>query len=204
MEPSLDWLDLDNDEELIWADTPRIQTLYSVGAFAVAVTIAPAIVIGWEASLAGLLVGILVSAFSYYHLKNTEFVVTTKHAYSKRGIYGRSVTKIALKNIQDTSFNQNLLGRHFDYGTLFFSTAGGSGHELSFKHIDDPQTVQTKLNDHRRKLHTQRTDDTTTQQATGPAALFEELTDEMRQIRAVVDDINTDFDGTDSDQSGGD
>lgn len=201
MSTDLDWLDLDQDETLIWSGTPRLQTLYGVAGFAIAITIAPAIVIGWYAGLAGLLIGAGALATSYIYLINTEFVVTTKYAYSKRGVYGRSITKIGLKNIQDTSFNQGLLGRQFDYGTLFFSTAGGHGNELSFKHIDTPQHVQSKINDQLQELDRTRQNPNHTSESDSPSAdaLFTELTAEMTQIRETVDEINTHFtDSTDT------
>lgn len=189
--PDLDWLDLDDNEELVWSGTPRIQTLYSAVAFAIAAVIAPAIVIGIEAGLLGLLVGAAVVTLGYFNLINTEFVVTTKNAYSKRGIYGRSVTKIGLNNIQDTSFNQGLLGRHFNYGTLFFSTAGGTGNELSFKHIDAPRDVQSQINDQLEKAHTKTRSSTPTQTDSQSTEVLTELTNEMQQIHALVDEINT-------------
>lgn len=189
-----DWLDLDEDEDMVWSGIPRIQTLYSVIGFAFAIVIAPTLVIGWEGGLAGLVVGVAVFALAYLYLINTEFVVTTKYAYSKRGIYGRSITKIGLKNIQDTSFNQGLLARQFDYGTLFFSTAGGTGNELSFKHIDKPREVQSKINKQLQALRSTKTSQGSNSTDSGASdELLTELTEEMKRMRETINEINAHF-----------
>lgn len=191
MSTDLDWLALDQDEDLIWSGTPRIQTLYSVVGFVIAATVAPAIVIGWKAALTGFLVGSIILTVSYFTLINTEYVVSTKYAYSKKGIYGRNVTKIGLKNIQDTSFSQGLLGRQFDYGTLDFSTAGGTGHELSFRNINTPRETQSKINNQLHELRQKHAqNEAPTEAGRSSDEILEELTTEMKRIREAVDEIN--------------
>lgn len=143
MPDSHPWLSLDDDEEIVWAGRPRLQVLLYV---AVPALVLPAVVVLLWSSLGGALAGLLawgaVVGLGYVYVTNVEYVVSTKYAYAKQGVLGRSVTQIGLHNIQDTTTRQGVLGTQFGYGTLAFSTAGGEGVTLGFHVIDDPGDVK--------------------------------------------------------------
>lgn len=143
MPDSFPWLSLDDDEEIVWAGRPRLQVLLYV---AVPALVLPAVVVLLWSSLGGALAGLLawgaVVGLGYVYVTNVEYVVSTKYAYAKQGVLGRSVTQIGLHNIQDTTTRQGVLGTQFGYGTLAFSTAGGEGVTLGFHVIDDPGDVK--------------------------------------------------------------
>jgi uncharacterized membrane protein YdbT with pleckstrin-like domain len=124
----LEWLNIDGDEKVQWSGSPRIQSII------------PAVVIGIPFSVVG--IGILIIAGAYLNVKNTEFVVTNHAVYRKSGILSRSVKKIDLGKIQNISYSQDALGNYFGYGNVEISTAGGSGVEMSFRSIEEPQKVQ--------------------------------------------------------------
>jgi len=120
----LDWLTLEDGE----ASTPH---RYSV---------VPAFGIGIPLSL--VLVGIPILVGSYLQYTNTNYVVTNRGLYSKRGILSRDVQQIGFEKVQNISYSQSVLGSSFGYGSVNVSTAGGSGVELKFRSIPDPASVQ--------------------------------------------------------------
>jgi membrane protein YdbS with pleckstrin-like domain len=124
----LDWLTLEDGESIQWASTPH---RYSV---------VPAFGIGIPLSL--VLVGIPILVGSYLQYTNTNYVVTNRGLYSKRGILSRDVQQIGFEKVQNISYSQSALGSSFGYGSVNVSTAGGSGVELKFRSIPDPASVQ--------------------------------------------------------------
>ncbi|MFC7324412.1 PH domain-containing protein [Halorubrum rutilum] len=124
----LDWLTLEDGESILWASTPH---RYSV---------VPAFIVGIPLSL--VLIGLPVLAAAYLQYRNTNYVVTNRGLYSKRGILSRDVQQIGFDKVQNTSYSQSALGSSFGYGSVDVSTAGGSGVELQFRSIPDPASVQ--------------------------------------------------------------
>lgn len=169
-ELDLDWLSLEPDEEIRWASTPH---RYSI---------VPALVIGIPLSL--VLIGIPLIVASYLQYTNTNYVVTNKGLYSKRGILSRDVQQIGFDKVQNISYSQSAIGSSLGYGSVDVSTAGGSGVELQFRSIPDPAAVQELISkeiDRRQKGSSDggaETDD-----------VLDQILVELRAIRsAVVDD----------------
>jgi uncharacterized membrane protein YdbT with pleckstrin-like domain len=132
MEEELEWLSLDEDEEVIWSGNPRMHSII------------PALIIG--VPLIPVLIGILIVAGSYLSVKNTYFVVTSEGVYHKSGVLSRDVQKIGFDKIQNISYSQGVFGTFFGYGNVDISTAGGSGVEMRFRSIEDPKQVQQEIN----------------------------------------------------------
>ena len=163
-----DWLTLDADEAVRWADTPHPYSLV------------PVLVVGVPLSL--FLVGIPILVAGYLSFKNTNYVVTSDALYKKTGVLSRNVQRIEFDKVQDTSYSQSFLGAQFGYGAVNISTAGGSGIEMSFDSVADPQTLQTLINE-RIKRRGERTPD-----ASGKAAILDDILVELRAIRAALED----------------
>ncbi|SDX59982.1 PH domain-containing protein [Halobellus clavatus] len=169
----LGWLTLEDDESVLWASTPH---KYSI---------VPAFVVGIPLSL--VLVGIPIVVGSYLQYTNTNYVVTDRGLYSKRGILSRDVQQIGFDKVQNISYSQSALGSSFGYGSVEVSTAGGSGVELEFRSIPDPASVQ--------ELIAKEVDDR--QQNTSEAGadaddVLEEILTELREIRHAVTDDEAD------------
>ena len=124
----LDWLTLDDGEEILWASTPHKSSLVS------------ALVIGIPLSL--VLIGIPILVGSYLSFKNTNYVVTTRGLYRKRGIFSRDVKQIGFDKVQNISYSQGAVGSRLGYGSVEISTAGSSGVELRFRSIPSPAEIQ--------------------------------------------------------------
>ncbi|NLV14388.1 PH domain-containing protein [Haloarcula argentinensis] len=165
----LGWLTLEDDESIQWASTPHKYSLV------------PALIIGIPLSL--VLIGIPILVSSYLQYTNTNYVVTNRGLYSKRGILSRDVQQIGFDKIQNISYSQSALGSSFGYGSVDISTAGGSGVELKFRSIPDPASVQ--------ELIAREVDDR--QQSTGDAGadtndVLDEILHELQAIRQELAD----------------
>ncbi|RKD97745.1 PH domain-containing protein [Halopiger aswanensis] len=166
----LEWLSLDDGEELVWTGGPDRRTLL------------PAVLVGIP--LAIVLIGLLIIAGEYLRVTNTHYVVTNRALYRKTGVLSRDVKRIEHGKVQDISYSQSALGAHFGYGTVEISTAGGSGVEMAFKSVPDPRAVQHVISDQRERDHTRRDDrdEHTTDDVLG------EILTELRAIRATLED----------------
>ncbi|WEL25528.1 PH domain-containing protein [Haloferax volcanii] len=167
MDTEFDWITLDDDEEVLWADTPHPYSLV------------PSFIVGVPLSF--VLVGIPLLVGSYLSHKNTNYVVTSDALYRKTGVLSRNVQRIEFDKVQDTSYSQTFLGGQFGYGSVDISTAGGSGIEMSFQNVADPQSLQTLVNERIKRRSGSETD------AEGKAAVLDDILTELRAIRQAVD-----------------
>jgi membrane protein YdbS with pleckstrin-like domain len=164
----LDWLTLDADEEVLWASTPHKSSLV------------PAFAIGIPLSL--VLVGIPILASAYLTYKNTNYVVTTRGLYRKRGIFSRDVKQISFDKVQNISYTQTAVGSSLGYGTVEISTAGSSGVELRFQSIPTPAEVQELISrEIERRQNTGRDDEDEVDD------VLAEILIELRGIRHALD-----------------
>ena len=164
----MDWLTLDENEEVLWSREPMM------------VSIAPAVIIGVPLAIFG--IGILIIAVAYLNIKNTDFVVTDEGLYKKTGVLSRSVQKIGFEKIQNISFSQGIVGNYFGYGNVEISTAGGEGVEMRFSGIDDPKSVQERIGKEMKK-QTGRGEDG--EQSEGEDTM-ELVLEEMKKTRQVL------------------
>ena len=150
----LEWLQLEDDEEIEWKGEPSLKHMVAMlpGTLIAALVFSALI---WFVFASGygapmfIVVFITVSAFiagvEYISIKNTDYVMTNKHVYAKKGNLSETVDSTGLENIQNTSYNQSALQGMYDVGTVKISTAGGGGTEISFKSIDEPRKVDNQL-----------------------------------------------------------
>lgn len=139
----------------------------------------PSFIVGVPLSF--VLVGIPLLVGSYLSHKNTNYVVTSDALYRKTGVLSRNVQRIEFDKVQDTSYSQTFLGGQFGYGSVDISTAGGSGIEMSFQNVADPQSLQTLVNERIKRRSGSETD------AEGKAAVLDDILTELRAIRQAVD-----------------
>ena len=168
-ELDLDWLSVDDDESIRWASTPH---KYSV---------VPGLVIGIPLSF--VLIGIPILVGSYLQYTNTNYVVTNKGLYSKRGILSRDVQQIGFDKVQNISYSQSAVGSSLGYGSVDVSTAGGSGVELKFRSIPEPAAVQELI---AREIDSRQQGET--DEADAADDVLDEILQELRAIRSAVTD----------------
>jgi len=177
--PEYEWLELDSDEEIVWFGEPEL--LGYAWLFAVGILMIP---------LFG--TGLLVIAAAYLDLKNTAYVITTESVFKKTGVLSRKVVDIGHENIQDTGYKQSVVGRHYGFGTVQISTAGGSGVEMSLTHVPDPLAVQSQLD----RMSTRKSTDENRAAQDEQASVhldgetLAELIEEMRATREAIESID--------------
>jgi membrane protein YdbS with pleckstrin-like domain len=174
-----DWLALDEGESVLWADTPHEMSLV------------PAMAVGLPLTL--VLVGIPIVVGAYLSHRNTNYVVTTAALYVKTGVLSRNVQRIEFDKVQDTSYRQSFFGARFGYGTVDVSTAGGTGVEMSFANVADPQSLQSRINE---RIRSGRADEDDRDKA----AVLDDILDELRAIRTALADRPADAAGTEGDE----
>ena len=170
-EIDLDWLTLDDDEEILWASTPHKSSLV------------PALAVGIPLSL--VLIGIPIIVAAYLTYTNTNYVVTTRGLYRKQGILSRDVQQIGFDKVQNISYSQGAIGAWLGYGSVDVSTAGGSGVELQFRNIPEPAAVQELI---AREIDTASADDA--DEAGAADDVLAEILVELRAIRSAVTDAD--------------
>lgn len=168
----LDWLTIDADEEILWASTPHKSSLV------------PALLIGIPLSV--LLIGIPILVSAYLNYTNTNYVVTTRGLYRKRGILSRDVKQISFDKVQNISYTQTAIGSSLGYGTVDISTAGSSGVELQFQNIDSPAEIQELIS---REI--ERREDSSRDQDGEADDVLDAILTELRGIRQALDSNST-------------
>jgi uncharacterized membrane protein YdbT with pleckstrin-like domain len=133
--------------------------------------------------LSFVLIGIPILVGSYLQYTNTNYVVTNKGLYSKRGILSRDVQQIGFDKVQNISYSQSAVGSSLGYGSVDVSTAGGSGVELKFRSIPEPAAVQELI---AREIDSRQQGDT--DEADSPDDVLDEILQELRAIRSAVTD----------------
>lgn len=127
MEQEFDWVSFDEDEEILWSGAPDRLSMI------------PAVIIG--VPLIPLIIGIIIIAVPYFQIKHTDYVITNKRLYKKRGMLSRNVIKIDIDKIQNLSFKQGIIGNFLGFGNVEISTAGGGGVQMRFRWIEEPREV---------------------------------------------------------------
>ncbi|SFR41924.1 PH domain-containing protein [Halogeometricum limi] len=167
MEPELDWLTLDDDEDVVWSDTPH------------PASIVPALVVGIPLSF--VLVGIPIVVSAYLTLRNTHYVLTTAGLYRKSGILSRDVQKVGFDKVQNTSYSQGVLGSYVGFGNVDISTAGGSGVEMQFSSVENPREVAEEINRYVKRSTGSR------DAPSDKAAVLDDVLTELREIRSLLE-----------------
>ncbi|WP_129116891.1 PH domain-containing protein [Halegenticoccus tardaugens] len=170
VDPSFEWLTLDEDEEILWSSTPHRYSL------------APELAVGIPLSL--VLIGIPIVVAAYLSYRNTHYVVTTAGLYRKTGILSRDVQTVGFDKVQNISYNQTALGSALGYGNVDVSTAGSAGVELRFRNVPDPAAVQELIG-----RRTGSRADRTAKAGDGddPSEVLDEILAELRAIRLALE-----------------
>ncbi|WP_135365800.1 PH domain-containing protein [Halosimplex halophilum] len=129
-----EWLSLEPGEEVVWVGEPT--KLRMVGTLVTGVVLIPFLI--------GVLI-LLFSPLSYLGIKHTDYVVTTRSLYVKRGILSTNIESVDLDRIQNTEFTQSFWGTQLGFGTIEISTAGSSGADISFDDVEDARDVREEI-----------------------------------------------------------
>jgi len=181
-----DWLSLDPDEEVVWVGEPVLLSL--VGTVVVGVVLIP-VLIGF--------VILLALPFSYLAIKNTDFVVTTKSLYVKKGVLSTNIETVDIDKIQNTEYNQSFWGKQFDYANIDISTAGSAGADITFQSIENARAVRERISELGNRARSGRRSSEGGEESTRPRDdRLDELVAELRATREAMERIEAKLDGS--------
>jgi uncharacterized membrane protein YdbT with pleckstrin-like domain len=166
---AIDWLTFDEGEDVLWSGKPHGSSLV------------PALVVGVPLSV--VLVGLAIIAAAYLYRENTQYVVTTDALYKKTGVLSRDVQRIEFGKVQNTSYSQGFFGSQFGYGNVDISTAGGSGVEMQFGSVPEPQRLQELINERVKSSRGASGE----ADAESKSDVLDDIVTELRAIRSVLE-----------------
>jgi membrane protein YdbS with pleckstrin-like domain len=77
-----------------------------------------------------------------YRRYSWAYTIDSDTIESREGIIARKVKSIRIRDLRNINVNQTLFQRIVGVGDVEFSSAGGSGIEVTFLGVDDPLTVK--------------------------------------------------------------
>lgn len=78
--------------------------------------------------------------WKWLQLRKTEQVLTNKRVIVKRGVVSRTTDEILLKAVESVTYDQSILGRFLNYGTVTISGRGTTHVKLHW--MEDPLQVK--------------------------------------------------------------
>ncbi len=91
---------------------------------------------------------VIVAVFVYliavviYRRYSWAYSIDNATIESREGLIARKVKSIRIQDLRNINVNQTLLQRIMGVGDVEFSSAGGSGIEVTFRGVDDPLQVK--------------------------------------------------------------
>ncbi len=92
---------------------------------------------------------VIVAVFVYliavviYRRYSWAYTIDGESIESREGLIARKVKSIRVQDLRNINVNQSLLQRIMGVGDVEFSSAGGSGIEVTFRGVDDPLKVKS-------------------------------------------------------------
>ena len=80
-----------------------------------------------------------------YRRYSWKYSVTPETIESRHGIIARNISSIRVRDLRNVNLKQSLFQRILRIGDLEFSSAGGSGIEVTFFGIPDPMEVKKQV-----------------------------------------------------------
>jgi len=191
---SADWLPPDH-EAVVWSGGPRRRVVHQGVAagfgFAVVVGLAVLVVLGNlvdRPDLVPLVVPPLaVLAFAlgavprWLWWRTTRYVLTERALYHRTGVLTVTVTELPLRAVQNSAYDQGVLGTLFGHGSVMIATAGSDGATLRLSALDEPGTAQQRI---ARRVKRVRGEDGG---LPGSPAQWRAVLDEVRALRTTLD-----------------
>lgn len=97
-------------------------------------------------SAAGLaLAAAIIGVVLLYQHYQWRFTIRNGTIESEKGIIGRDVRSIRIRDLRNVNVRQSLWQRILGVGDVQFSSAGGDGIEVTFFAVADPLSVKSKV-----------------------------------------------------------
>ncbi|WP_330630131.1 PH domain-containing protein [Halocatena halophila] len=130
-------------------------------------------------AVVGIVLGLAIPIWNYVVLLNTQFIITDKAVYSKRGVFSTRVDRISHRMIQNSTLIQGRLGRLLNYGSIRVDTAGVAG-ALTFSDIRHPREILDRIESIQGIEHTEP-------EIPGTIEEWTAIAEEVRQLRVAIE-----------------
>ncbi|MBW1998584.1 MAG: PH domain-containing protein [Deltaproteobacteria bacterium] len=92
-----------------------------------------------------LIIFILAILVILYRRYSWKFTIASDTIESRHGIIARNIKSVRIKDLRNVNLKQSIFQRIFGVGNLEFSSAGGSGIEVTFHGITNPMSVKNQV-----------------------------------------------------------
>ena len=158
-------------ERELYEGRPSWRALMSFYAIGIGVAGLVLVVVGLLADSWGTAVVIaaviagLTLVVGYLRRIGTKYLITTQRLRISRGLVRKAVQETRLERVQNVNYQQGVLDRMLNVGTVDFDTAGSDDSEFRFEWVNEPEDVVRAV-DHA----VEEARGTAQQQGSGPAA----------------------------------
>jgi uncharacterized membrane protein YdbT with pleckstrin-like domain len=83
----------------------------------------------------------LTLVVGYLRRIGTKYLITTQRLRISRGLVRKNVQETRLERVQNVNYNQGVLDRVLNVGTVDFDTAGTDDSEFRFEWVNEPEQV---------------------------------------------------------------
>lgn len=142
-------------EDIIWKGHPHIASqiiqiffgalllLAGIIFLLYAILTSDLIIVG--ISILSIIFGFLTLLFSYYHMKFTRYVITDSAVYKQKGWISDHVTQIPADKIHTLTYDQSIIEKILNFGTVGLSTGGQEIVEIEFESVKNPKSVHNRI-----------------------------------------------------------
>lgn len=95
--------------------------------------------------------GLVILFLGVIEMYKKRYYITSERIKLETGFFSRVRVDAELDKIQDTLVKQNIWGRLFNYGDLYFSTAGSYGYEIVFQSVSGPEELKETIRNLKKK-----------------------------------------------------
>ena len=118
-------------EKTLWKASPAIWSYLGIYIFG--------------ALLVPVLLGIPILIWAILDRRNTVYTVSNRRITQKRGIIGKELSEVDLKDIRNIVLKRDIFDRLVNTGALGIATAGHAGIEIKLKGVPDPEGVRSLI-----------------------------------------------------------
>jgi uncharacterized membrane protein YdbT with pleckstrin-like domain len=90
-------------------------------------------------------ISIIFVIFAWVEISSSEYFVSSKRIYIRRGLISRVVNDIKIEWITNIYINQGIVGRVLNFGSVGISSPGERGGTIGFIGVSDPMNVKATI-----------------------------------------------------------
>ncbi|GGN85996.1 PH domain-containing protein [Haloarcula pellucida] len=192
---AVDWVSLADGETVVWQGQPRRRVVLQGVAMGLLSAVVVAAVVWAALSAVGVSLAVSLAvtvplavvalavptAAVWLWRRTTHYLLTERALYHRTGVLSVTVTELSLRKVQNTAYEQGVLGTVFGHGTVTVDTAGSEGAELTLRAMNDPGSVQQRIAEQASRVRGDDADD-----VPGSIEQWQAVRSEVRAIRTAL------------------